>query len=366
MIRLMCLFDTIIMKYMIETNSRQRKILQIILKKNRVQSSEVLLEMNNTGDSISLVTVKRTLSAMVKSGLLNIIGAGRNTSYEISIAGRVLADINATQYCQIEPDKRFGLEKYNFELFDRWPSDIFSKKEIERLKSATKLYTKRTKNLSASIKKRELERLIIELSWKSSKIEGNTYTLLDTEKLIKRNIKASGKSLEETQMILNHKEAFEYIHSHQEQYNTLTSQNIMIIHSILVKDLNVDSGFRKKPVGITGSIYQPLDNSYQIKEAIDSLSNAVTKTNNPYAKALLALVGISYIQPFDDGNKRTARLMANAILLAHDLAPISYRSVDENDYREAILIFYELNSVIPFKYMFIVQYVFAATNYLVK
>jgi Fic family protein len=77
-------------------------------------------------------------------------------------------------------------------------------------------------------------------------------------------------------------------------------------------------------------------------------------------------VGISYIQPFEDGNKRTARLMANAILLAHDCAPLSYRSVEENDYREAQMVFYELNSIMPFKKIFIDQYIFSAQNYAVK
>ena len=86
----------------------------------------------------------------------------------------------------------------------------------------------------------------------------------------------------------------------------------------------------------------------------------------PYAKALIALIGISYIQPFEDGNKRTARLMANAVLLAHKLAPLSYRSVEENEFREAMLVFYEINSIIPMKRIFIEQYNFAARNYAVK
>ena len=93
---------------------------------------------------------------------------------------------------------------------------------------------------------------------------------------------------------------------------------------------------------------------------------SVSRMETSYSKALLALLGISYIQPFEDGNKRTARLMANALLLAHGLAPISYRSIDENDYRESMLVFYELNSVVPFKTIFIDQYVFAARNYLAK
>jgi Fic family protein len=81
---------------------------------------------------------------------------------------------------------------------------------------------------------------------------------------------------------------------------------------------------------------------------------------------LVALLGLSYIQPFEDGNKRTSRLMCNAILMAHGLAPLSYRSVNEEDYREAMIVFYEINSVVPFKKIFIEQYIFAANNYTVK
>ena len=119
-------------------------------------------------------------------------------------------------------------------------------------------------------------------------------------------------------------------------------------------------------MGIVGSKYRPLDNVYQIQDAVEALAVAIKKTRSPYAKALLAVLGISYIQPFEDGNKRTGRLMANALLLAHKLAPLSYRNVDEADYRAAMIVFYELNSIIPFKKIFINQYEFAAGNYAVK
>ena len=89
----------------------------------------------------------------------------------------------------------------------------------------------------------------------------------------------------------------------------------------------------------------------------------IERTENIYEKALLTILGISYIQPFSDGNKRTSRLIANAILLAHNYAPISYRSVNEQKYKEACLVFYEQNSVVDFKKLFIEQYVFAANNY---
>ena len=146
----------------------------------------------------------------------------------------------------------------------------------------------------------------------------------------------------------------------------LTRANLEQLHGILVKDLSVGLGFRKKLVGVVGSKYRPLDNIYQIQEAVDMLAATVAKMQTPYGKALAALLGISYIQPFEDGNKRTARLMANALLLAHGCAPLSYRSVEEKDYREATLVFYELNSLLPFKQIFVEQYEFAAKNYAVK
>ena len=125
-------------------------------------------------------------------------------------------------------------------------------------------------------------------------------------------------------------------------------------------------GFRRKPVGVTGSLYRPLDTLHQITEAVDVLAESVLRADTPYAKALIALVGISYIQPFEDGNKRTSRLMANALLLAHGCAPLSYRSVDEVVYREAMLVFYELHSLVLLMKIFIEQYDFAAHNYAVK
>ncbi|OGZ56574.1 MAG: hypothetical protein A3H64_01075 [Candidatus Ryanbacteria bacterium RIFCSPLOWO2_02_FULL_45_11c] len=109
-----------------------------------------------------------------------------------------------------------------------------------------------------------------------------------------------------------------------------------------------------------------MDNIHQIREAIEQLAAAITRMETPYAKALIALLGLSYIQPFEDGNKRTARLMANALLLAHACAPLSYRSIEENAYRETMLIFYEINSLMPFKKLFIDQYDFAAKNYAFK
>jgi Fic family protein len=351
---------------MLKITPKQQKILQLLLGGETVRSSDIHAALIKAGEDVSLVTIKRALSAMVKGRIISIVGSGRATVYQITIPGRIFADSDVKKYFSAEPDKRHGMDRYNFDLFSSIPTDLFTPHELRTLHDATIEYNKRIKNLPASIQKKELERLIIELSWKSSKIEGNTYTLLDTEKLILENKEAPGHDKKEARMILNHKDAFNFIHEHSGQFKTLTRSNLEEVHRILVKGLDVGFGLRSKPVGVLGSKYRPLDNVHQIREAVDALSQAVEKMSTPYAKALVVLLGISYIQPFEDGNKRTSRLMANAILLAYHCAPLSYRSVDEGEYREAILAFYELNAIGPFKKIFVDQYDFAARNYIVS
>lgn len=345
---------------------RQQAILKIFLVKGDLSSSMVLLELEKKREKVSQVTVKRVLSDMHNLGLLTVGGIGPSTRYHISVAGRVFAEVDAKAYCINEPDKRLGMSKFNFELFSQFPIQIFTSDEQNLLGEATKEYLRRIKSVTPTAQKKELERLVIELSWKSSRIEGNTYTLLDTEKLILEDKEAVGHSREEAQMILNHKDAFTFVHQHAKKYKTLTRSNLEEVHALLVKDLHVGTGLRKSLVGVLGSKYQPLDNVHQITDALLHLSQTISKITDPYAKAFIALLGVSYIQPFEDGNKRTSRLMANALLLAHDLAPLSYRSVDENTYREAILVFYELNAIGPAKNIFMAQYDFAARNYAVK
>jgi len=350
---------------MIKTTKLQQNILKLFLQDTDLQSSEVHSALLAKGEEFSLVSIKRNLSEMVKIGILDTKGGGRSTSYEITTLGRVTSNIDTDEYVAMEPDRRYGMERYNFNLFPELPTEVFDINEKSLLELATDGYQERLKNMSPIIQEKELQRLVIELSWKSSKIEGNTYTLLDTEKLILENKEAPGHDKAEAKMILNHKDAFSFIRKNAKSYQSLTLANLENLHSILVKNLGVNTGLRNTLVGVTGSKYKPLDNIYQIKEAVSSLSETIAKAEDPYTKAILALIGVSYIQPFEDGNKRTGRLMANALLLAHDCAPLSYRSVEEKDYRNSMLVFYETNSIVPFKKLFVDQYLFAAKNYAV-
>lgn len=351
---------------MIKLSKKEKNIVSIFLKKEELQSSDLHEDLTDLGEEIALVTIKRHLTDLSKKGVLEKIGSGRSTHYILTVLGRVFADVNAKDYVSIDPDDRYGLKSYNFNLLKEFPLNIFNNKELQSLEKLTNEYRKRVEDISETIQKKELERLVIELSWKSSKIEGNTYTLLDTENLLLNDQPAKDKTKEETQMIINHKDAFNFIYNKRNNFKEFNLNNLEKLHDILIKDLGVDTGLRKSLVGVTGSIYKPLDNFYQIKEAVNDLSDLINKLKNPFAKSIMAILGISYIQPFGDGNKRTSRMMANALLLAYNCAPLSYRSVDEEEYRSAMLVFYELNSIKPFKDIFIKQYEFAAKNYNVK
>ena len=346
----------------IKINKRQQEILRFcIFSQKPVSSSDVF---KNIKDNASLVTIKRDLSDLFKSGYLTREGSGSGTKYNISNLGRIYTHIDIKKYIEMDIDKRDGEKYYNFEFFKQYPKSLFSEKELQKLEQAHVGYLENTKNISDSIHKKELERFTIELSWKSSRIEGNTYTLLDTERLIREGIKSKKNTEEEAIMILNHKKAFDYILENKKTFKEkLTLRKIQEVHKILVKGLRVSSEPRKNRVGITGSKYLPLETSYQIAEAIENLCNRIDVLKTPYDKALLALTGFSYIQAFEDGNKRIARFITNAILLSHGCAPLSYRSVEEEYYREIMLVFYETQSMVAIKDVFIEQYIFSTSHY---
>jgi len=349
---------------MIELNKLQNKILVFLFKnKNKALSPLEIHELLLKNDyKHSLLTTKRSIYFLKDNDYIKSSGKGRSVSYHLTTLGNLFLNTDFKEYFNTDPDNRFGRSDFNFEIFKNFPEHIFSQEEIKDLDKASQVFKKRS--VSESISKKEYERFVIEFSWKSSKLEGNTYSLLETEKLLFKNQESENKTREETQMILNHKKAFDYIISNLDKFKFVNKKNLREVHSLIVDDLEIEKDFRSTPVGITASIYSPLDNKHQIIEAIEDLLNLVNRVELVYTKAFILLFGISYIQAFEDGNKRTARFLTIALLMANGLAPISYRSVDEFDYKMAVVCFYELNSIIPLKSIFLSQYIFACNNYL--
>lgn len=314
---------------------------------------------------VSPATLKRTISEAVEQNFIHVTGKGKATKYSITPQAHVLMAFNIDTYFEKEIDERIIQQGFNFELIQHILPHVtlFSDEELHHLNDLQETFTKNISQLSPLEYSKEMERLDIDLSWKSSQIEGNTYSLLETERLLTELEEAKGKSKEEAIMLLNHKDALKFILQEPDYLETLTVSRIEDIHSILTKDLNVDRNIRSRRVGITGTNYRPLDNEFQIKEAMQDTCNLINAKSCVFEKALLALVLLSYIHPFADGNKRTARIVSNSLLIANSYCPISFRTVDSIDYKKAMLIFYEQNNISAFKKIFMEQFEFAVNTY---
>jgi len=345
---------------MLET--KKLEIINFVISNPQCSSKDT---HNGISKSISYATVKRILSKLTTENLLIIDGKGKGTKYSISPAFKLLQPIDLDEYYKREIDERTIIESFNFQLINETLSkvNVFTDDELNRLSELQIKYTNNISKLTELEYKKELERLAIDLSWKSSQIEGNTYTLLETERLIKESETASGKTKEEASMLLNHKDAIDFIITNPDYLEPLTIFKIEDIHSILTKELNINKNIRKRRVGISGTNYKPLDNEFQILEALKETCDLVNSKTNVFEKSLLILVLISYIQPFTDGNKRTARIVSNAILMYNKYCPLSFRTVDSIDYKKAMLLFYEQNNITKFKEIFIEQFEFAVNTY---
>ncbi|MFZ4402290.1 MAG: Fic family protein [Bacteroidales bacterium] len=341
---------------------RETEIIELI-KKNQELSSKDIHEGVST--SISYATVKRILSKLISENLLHIKGNGKGTRYLISPAYELLQPLDIDKYYEKEIDDRLIKENFNFNIITNILSStsVFTNDEITKLTSLQSKYSFNVSQLSESEYKKELERLAIDLSWKSSQIEGNTYSLLETERLLKDKETALGKTKEEAIMLLNHKDALDFIIENPDYLVPLTISKIEDIHSILIKELAIDKNLRKRRVGISGTNYRPLDNEFQIIEALTEMCELINRKENTFEKSLLLLVLISYIQPFMDGNKRTARIVSNALLMNNKYCPISFRTADSVEYKKAMLLFYEQNNITSFKEIFINQFEFAVNTY---
>lgn len=313
-----------------------------------------------TGES--RINTIRELGGLLRLGYVVAMGESRATKYAITTQARTLTLWDVEDYLAQEPDQRSALyTSINPALFDAI-AGVFRPSDFELIHRIHQQYTARRPANTATTQ-REFERFVIELSWKSSKIEGNTYTLLDTEQLLRDHTEAAGHSHDEAVMILGHKRAFDYIWTHRESFTRLSRSQIEEVHQLLTDGLNVPRGLRSGRVGITGTVYVPPASTVEIASHLDVILKTINKMSEPAGKALACLVLLPYLQPFVDGNKRTSRLIANAALLAHGYPPLSYRSVDEQAYKGALILFYEQGALANFRDLFVEQLVFAAANY---
>jgi Fic family protein len=342
--------------------NRDSEIIQFVKDHPQSSSQEIL---DGLQLPFSVITLRRSLQHLVAQGLLNRIGELKGSRYAVSPGFSVLSPIDLGDYFSQEIDDRTIQASFNLDLIRETFKylTLFTERESALLQVLQEKHKANTAKLSEEGYKKELERLAIDLSWKSSQIEGNTYSLLETERLLKDKETAAGKTKDEAIMLLNHKEAIDFIIQNPTYINPLTVSSIEDIHSILAKELSISRNIRNSRVGISGTNYTPLDNEYQIREALEQMCQLVNTKQDVFEKALLVLVLISYIQPFTAGNKRTARIISNAILLKNGYCPISFRTIDSLEYKKAMLVFYEQTNIYPFKQIFMGQLEFAVNTY---
>ena len=211
-----------------------------------------------------------------------------------------------------------------------------------------------------------LSRLLIDLSWNSSRLEGNTYSLLDTKRLIDVGEEAEGKHRREAQMILNHKGAIELLVGAAEEigFNRYT---ILNLHALLADNLLADSDaegrLRRIGVRIEGSVFHPLERPHVIEECFDQILATASAIGDPFEQAFFVMVQLPYLQPFDDVNKRVSRLAANIPLIKANLSPLSFEDVSRELYTESIIGVYELNRIEFLRDVFIWAYKRSAARY---
>ena len=346
---------------------RQQAILHILSQREAgAATRELITELQKIFDAVARVTVIRDMDILLKLGLVKRIGKGRGVRYQERIANSSLRLIHPDIYFSVDDAERQLLHaRYHPSALSAF-SQAFTREEYMQINTLNALYAKRIAALPSGIIRKEMERFTTEFSWKSSRIEGNTYSILDTERLLKEREEAEGHPHKEAQMILNHKAALESICAHPNDYSSVSLRTVEQLHALIVKDMGVQKGLRSAPVGILGTRYRPMGIRSQLQEAFEQTLEHINAEPWAPAKSLIAFLMIAYIQPFEDGNKRTARLLGNALLIAGHCCPLSFRSINEKEYKKAVILFYEQHNIRYFKQLFIEQFVYAVEHYFVK
>ena len=274
------------------------------------------------------------------------------------------ADIQ--EYVHRPPESREPVG-YNREfLYSYRPNDTFYLSETERAHLHEVGRPEMEAQPAGTYIKKVLNRLLIDLAWNSSRLEGNTYSLLDTMRLLELGEEAEGKERHEAQMILNHKEAIEFLVDSAEEigFNRHTIRNL---HAILAENLLADPDaagrLRNIAVGIGGSVFHPLETPQLIEECFDRILATASAISDPFEQAFFVMAQLPYLQPFDDVNKRVSRLAANIPLIKENLSPLSFEDVSRDLYAESVLGVYELNRIELLRDVFIWAYKRSAARY---
>lgn len=325
-------------------------------------------------------TLQRRLKELILSGKVETSGKTRAIKYKLTGVGgeittaQTAADLlplskegKEIQRIVSQPQQKRHPVGYNRIFLDSYQPNVTSyltdeeKNKLEELGA-----TARINEPAGTYAKEILQRLLIDLSWNSSRLEGNTYSLLDTQRLISEGVSANDKSATEAQMILNHKDAIEFIVQNSDDigFNRYT---ILNLHALLSNNLlpnpAASGRLRSLGVGIAKSVYTPLGIPQLIEEKFEHILEKADQIKNPFEQAFFIMVQLPYLQAFDDVNKRVSRLAANIPLNKKNLAPLSFTEVPNELYIQGLLGVYELNRIELLKDVFLWAYDRSAKQY---
>jgi len=335
-----------------------RRTLQRRLKKLR-DERRIITE----GESIALVYKPAPDLADIKS-TLPPLGSNLEPSDAIPVSkeGAIIRDLIRQPLPQRKP---IGYQRSFLEEYEPGASFYLSESLRKDLHEIGGLQTE--KRPAGTYAREILHRLLIDLSWSSSRLEGNTYSRLDTERLIAFGQAAEGKDLQETQMILNHKAAIEMLveEAGQVGFNMFTFLNLhAILSENLLPDDNASGRLRRRPVDIYGSVFHPLIMPQALEECFRLLLRKASTIPDPFEQSFFIMVQLPYLQPFEDVNKRVSRLGANISLIRNNLCPLSFIDVPEQAYIDGTLGVYEFNQVDLLRDVFVWAYERSCQRYL--
>lgn len=335
---------------------------------------------------IPLRTLQYRLQSLVTRNRLIMDGEGRWAKYRISDPAAGVRPAESTALTEVEepviplseagvsirdyvrqvPENRrpVGCDRKFLDHYRPNVSSYLTERDRARLAAAGRLRI--AEQPAGTYAKQILDRLLIDLAWNSSRLEGNTYSLLDTKRLIELGEEAEGRAHLEAQMILNHKDAIEFLVGAADEigFNRYT---ILNLHALLANNLLADPAatgrLRYIAVGIERSAFYPLEVPQLVEECFDQLLATAAAIADPFEQAFFVMVQLPYLQPFDDVNKRVSRLAANIPLIKDNLSPLSFADVPRQTYTEAVLGIYELRQIDLLKDVFIWAYERSAARY---
>ncbi len=339
------------------------------------------------GESLPRRTVQRRLAQLVDAQIIRTIGVGRATRYQrvlqippANFAAEPVGEYQSNApaipmspegaeiraYIRLPRQQRRPVG-YKVEFLEAYQPNVTAYLPSKLREQLYELGRSTTTNAPAGTFVRDiLSRLLIDLSWASSKLEGNTYTRLDTERLIEFGQSAEGKDAFETQMILNHKAAIEYL-VYDPVRAALTPDTVIALHALLSDGLMPDpltcGRIRHRAVDIGGSVYLPIALPQRLEELFGITVSIAAEIRDPFEQAFFLMVHLPYLQPFEDVNKRVSRLAANIPFIAHNLCPLSFVDVPQQAYVDGVLGVYELNRVDLLRDVFVWAYARSCQQY---